>query len=98
MQLIWTQADPNQSDDEFQPFQGNYQDVLRSIGAWIDARGFQLSRIVESNGSLIIEVETGVPGDDQNREVIRLNADSIEKLTAAARNDRNRFSTVGTGS
>jgi hypothetical protein len=98
MQLIWTQADPNQSDVNQQPFQGNYQDVLRSIGAWIDARGFQLSRIMESSGNLIIEVETGVPGDDLNREVIRLNADSVEKLTVAARNDRNRFSALGTGS
>jgi hypothetical protein len=95
MQLVWTQADPNQSGDTDQPFQGNYQDVLRSIGAWLDARGFQLTRIVESSGSIMVEVETGVPGDDLSREVIRLDADSIEKLTTAARNDRNRFASVG---
>ena len=97
MQLIWTQSDSDHADAP-QPFTGNYQDVLRSIGAWIDARGFQLTRIVETNGSLVIEVETGVAGDDQTREVIRLNADSVEKLTLAARNDRNRFTAFGNAS
>jgi hypothetical protein len=98
MQLVWSKSDPNQSEETDQSFQGNYQDVLRSVGAWLDARGFQLTRIVESGGAIMVEVETGLPGDDLSREVIRLDADSIKKLTSAARNDRNRFTPIGSTS
>jgi hypothetical protein len=49
----------------------------------------------ESDGSILIEVETGVPGDDLSREIIRLDKDALDRLTNAARNDRNRFLQAG---
>jgi|SRR4051794_8482345 hypothetical protein len=95
MKIIWTQGDSNRDETKAQPFHGRYQDILRSVGAWLDARGFQLTKLSESGGALVIEVETGVTGDDLSREVIRLDPESLERLTSAARNDRDRFAAFG---
>ena len=95
MQIVWSQNSPSQSGDENQPFNGRYQDLLRSVGAWIDARGYRLARLSESGDSLVIEVEAGVSGDDQSREVLRLDMDALDRLSVAARNDRNRFLQAG---
>ena len=95
MKIIWAQIDSAKSDPNNQPFHGRYQDILRSVGAWLDARGFRLTRLSESDGSLVVEVEIGVRGDDLSREVLRLDAESIERLTSAARDDRDRFAAFG---
>ena len=95
MQIVWTAPDCAAEKNEHQPFNGRYQDVLRSVGAWLDARSYRLTRLSESDGCLVIEVETGVPGDDLSREVLRLDSEALERLTSAARNDRNRFLQTG---
>ena len=95
MQIVWSQHMPSPSDDEAPPFNGRYQDLLRSVGAWLDARGYQLARLSESGPSLVIEVEAGVQGDDHSREVLRLDLDALDRLALAARNDRNRFLQAG---
>lgn len=76
-------------------FQGQYQDVLRSVGAWLDARGYALSGISESGDYLVIEVQTGPAGDNREREVLRLDLDALGRLAHAGRNDRNRFAVAG---
>lgn len=91
MQIVWSAPDRADSRSEHQPFQGRYQDILRSVGAWLDARSYRLARLSEADGALVIEVETGVPGDDLSREVLRLDLEAVDRLTNAARNDRNRF-------
>lgn len=76
-------------------FQGQYQDVLRSVGAWLDARGCTLINLGESGDQLVIEVRTGQPGGDVGLEVLRLDRTALDRLTHAGRNDRNRFAATG---
>ncbi len=95
MQLVWTAPDSAASPSGHQPFNGQYQDLLRAVGAWLDARGYRLTRLSESDGSFLIEVEIGVAGDDLSREVLRLDHEALNRLTSAARNDRNRFLQAG---
>lgn len=95
MQIVWSQSNPVLDESQIQPFHGRYQDLLRSVGAWLDARSYRLARLSESGESLVIEVETGVVGDDQVREVLRLDVDALDRLAIAARNDRNRFLQAG---
>ena len=61
-------------------FQGQYQEFLRSVGAWLDARGYSLTLISESGNSLVIEVQTGASGDDPEREVLRLDIEALNRL------------------
>lgn len=70
---------------------GCYQDMLRSVGAWLDARGFRLVRLSATGSSLVIEAEAGEQGDDLSREVIRLDNEALARLMQAARADRDRF-------
>ena len=95
MKVVWTEGGTLARDEDRQVFLGQYQEILRSVGAWLDARGYTLTLISESGDSLVIEVETGAAGDDPEREVLRLDLDSLNRLAHAARNDRNRFATVG---
>ena len=95
MQIVWINKANTTLASTSQPFHGRYQDLLRSVGAWLDARGYRLARLSESNDSLVIEVETGVDGDDLSREVLRLDWDALDRLANAARNDRDRFLKVG---
>lgn len=95
MQIVWTATDRSPEQIAHQPFHGRYQDILRSVGAWLDARSYRLTRLSESDGSLVIEVETGVPGDDLSKEILRLDHEALDRLTTAARNDRNRFLQTG---
>jgi hypothetical protein len=94
MKVVWADGGELGGNENERVFQGQYQDVLRSVGAWLDARGYTLTLISESGNSLVIEVETGAAGDDPEREVLRLDLDSLNRLAHAARNDRNRFATV----
>jgi hypothetical protein len=95
MQIVWTAPNRPDSKIDHQPFHGRYQDILRAIGAWLDARSYRLTRLSESDGCFVIEVETGVAGDDLSREILRLDMDAINRLTSAARNDRDRFLQAG---
>ena len=95
MKIVWTSGGPLGSDEGGSVFQGQYQEILRSVGAWLDARSYNLARISEGGDSLVIEVQTGVSGDDQNREVLRLDIDALNRLANASRNDRDRFGPAG---
>lgn len=95
MKLVWSQVDSARTESNARPFTGDYQEILRSVGAWLDARGFRLTKLAEVDGSLVVEVEIGVRGDDLSREVIRLDRESLNRLTTAARNDRDRFAAFG---
>ncbi len=95
MNIVWTPGATPGGGEGGRVFRGQYQDVLRSVGAWLDARGYNLSRISESGDSLVIEVQTGQAGEEQEREVLRLDLESLERLSHAARNDRNRFTAIG---
>jgi hypothetical protein len=94
MRVVWTNGG-KPGDEDGRVFQGQYQDVLRSLGAWLDARGYGLVQLSESAGSLEVEVETGAAGDDPGREVLRLDRDALNRLANAGRNDRNRFAAIG---
>jgi hypothetical protein len=70
---------------------GCYQDMLRSVGAWLDARGYRLANLSTSGTSVVVEAEVGELGDDITREVIRLDFEALARLMQAARADRDRF-------
>jgi hypothetical protein len=96
MQLVWSQ--PTFTDvtaTRHEAFLGRYQDMLRSLGAWVDARGYRLVRLSSSDQAWVVEVEVGQPGDDLSREVFRLDDDALERLLQAARTDRDRFQRAG---
>ena len=92
MTIVWTSGKLLAGTGDECVFQGQYQEVLRSVGAWLDARGYNLSRISASGDSFVIEVQSGTPGDDPVHEVLRLDVEALSRLADAARNDRNRFS------
>ena len=96
MKLVWSVPDSLATLEPATPsvsaaLLGCYQDLLRSVGAWLDARGFRLVRLSASGSSLVIEAEAGEHGDDLSREVIRLDNDALARLMQAARADRDRF-------
>jgi hypothetical protein len=69
--------------------------MLRALGAWLDARGYRLTRMSANETSLIVEVETGQADDDLSTEIFRLEFEALERLMSAARSDRDRFLRVG---
>ena len=90
MKLVWSVP----TTDDLQTavsLTGCYQDMLRSVGAWLDARGYRLAHLSASGSNLVIEAEAGAPGDDISREVFRLDYDALARLMQAARADRDRF-------
>ena len=96
MQLIWTRpAVDTSSPLPSEAFLGRYQEMLRALGAWLDARGYRLIRVSSADHALVVEVEVGQPGDDLSREVFRLDDVALERLLEAARTDRNRFLRAG---
>jgi hypothetical protein len=96
MQLVWSLPSPlDTASPDPQPMVGNYQEMLRSLGAWLDARGYRLIRVSAAENGLIVEVETGQAGDDLSREIFRLEFDALQRLVLAARSDRDRFDRVG---
>lgn len=68
--------------------QGGYQEALRVIGAWLDIRGFHTVRIVESDGELLIQASNTAVGEKPAAEQFKLDRESIERLSHAARHDR----------
>ena len=92
MQLVWSLPSSDSPEaPTIQDFAGRQQDMLRAIGAWLDARSYRLARLSSAGSGLIVEVETGRPDDDHSREVFRLEIDALERLVQAARADRDRF-------
>ena len=92
MQLVWSLPSPDSTDaPAFQDFAGRQQEMLRAVGAWLDARSYRLARLSSAGNGLMVEVETGQPDDDLSREVFRLEIDALERLMQAARADRDRF-------
>jgi hypothetical protein len=67
---------------------GGYQEALRVVGAWLDVRGMHTVRIVEDEGELLIEASNSNHEDSAASEQFRLDRESIERLTRAARHDR----------
>ena len=53
---------------------GRHQESLQAIGAWLDIRGFQDIRIVESDGELVVEA-AGAQGQPAVIERIRLDSE-----------------------
>lgn len=96
MQLVWSlPSSRSTTAPDPQPIVGNYQEMLRSLGAWLDARGYRLIRLSAAGNGLVVEVETGQAGDDLSREIFRLEFQALERLMHAARSDRDRFDRVG---
>ena len=95
MKIVWTSGKSIPETEDGHVFQGQYQEILRSVGAWLDARSYSLARISESGDGLLIEVRTGVSGDDPGREVLRLDVEALNRLAHAARSDRDRFAATG---
>lgn len=94
MKLVWSAPNSVATVETAHPaasLMGCYQDMLRSVGAWLDARGFRLVRLSSSGSSLVVEAETGDPHDGFSREIIRLDTDALARLMQAARADRDRF-------
>jgi hypothetical protein len=65
-----------------------YQDGLRAVGAWLDVRGYREIRIVEHDGTLVVEAAPETAGQAVQVEVLRFDADRIARLRRAALNDR----------
>jgi hypothetical protein len=66
----------------------NYQEVLRSVGAWLDMRGYQDIRITEGPEGLIIE---GLPAEDSfdgEHERLLLDNELIQRFCEASRQNR----------
>ncbi len=68
--------------------QGGYQEALRVIGAWLDIRGLHSVRIVESDGELLIEATHAAAGQAAAAERFRLDRESLDRLSRAAKHDR----------
>jgi hypothetical protein len=64
-----------------------YQEILRSVGAWLDMRGYQEIRITEKTDGLVIE---GTPADGFGVEPERLLLDNehIQRFCDASRQNR----------
>jgi hypothetical protein len=92
MQFVWTL--PSLEETSAPPileFSGRYQDMLRAVGGWLDARGYRLVGLSGTGDSLVVEVEAGPPGPEICREAFRLDFGSLERLAIAAQSDRDRF-------
>lgn len=73
--------------DDSTGLKGTYQETLRTIGAWLDVRGYRDIRIVEDAGDLVIEASDS-SRDASHVEFFRLDREGIERMRHAARNDR----------
>jgi hypothetical protein len=92
MQFVWSL--PSLEEPSAPPileFSGRYQDMLRAVGGWLDARGYRLVGLSGTGDSLVVQVEAGPPGTDICREAFRLDFGSLERLATAAQADRDRF-------
>jgi hypothetical protein len=76
----------------------SYQEILRSIGAWIDVRGYREVRIEGDAGSLTIEglLEQENAGDE--RERLLLDSEQLQRFCDASRLNRSPAPTVSPSS
>jgi hypothetical protein len=72
----------------------SYQEILRSVGAWIDVRGYREVRIEGDAGGLTIEgvLEQEDAGDE--RERLLLDSEQLQRFCDASRLNRSPAPTV----
>ena len=72
----------------------NYQEILRSIGAWIDVRGYCEVRIKGDADGLAIEGVLSPVGASDERERLVLDTEQLHRFCDAARLNRSPAPTV----
>ena len=65
-----------------------YQEILRSVGAWLDMRGYQEIRIIQNAEGLAIEGLSTVACADAEPERLLLTNEQIERFCDASRQNR----------
>ncbi len=65
-----------------------YQEMLRSVGAWLDLRGYQEIRIIQNSDGLAIEGRSLVECADSLPERLQLTNEQIERFCDASRQNR----------
>jgi hypothetical protein len=71
-----------------------YQEILRSIGAWIDVRGYREVRIEGDADGLAIEGVLDHAGPDDERERLVLDTEQLLRFCDASRQNRSPAPTV----
>lgn len=74
-----------------------YQDELRAIGAWLDARGYREIRVIERPNGLLVQGRPG--GDDPTVpfETMIFDEARLRHLLTAARRDRGTIDPASDG-
>jgi hypothetical protein len=72
-----------------------YQEILRSIGAWIDVRGYREVRIEGDADGLTIEGVLDQAGAGDEREQLLLDGEQLHRFCQASRLNRSPAPTVG---
>jgi hypothetical protein len=65
-----------------------YQEILRSVGAWLDMRGYQEIRIIQNPEGLAIEGLSSAACADAEPERLLLTNEQIERFCDASRLNR----------
>jgi hypothetical protein len=71
-----------------------YQEILRSVGAWIDVRGYREVRISGDVGGLVIEGVLGEEDSGDETERLLLDNEHLERFCEASRLNRSPAPTV----
>jgi hypothetical protein len=72
----------------------SYQEILRSIGAWIDVRGYREVRIEGHADGLAIEGVVDQAGAGDERERLVLDTEQLLRFCEASRHNRSPAPTV----
>ena len=65
-----------------------YQEILRSVGAWLDMRGYEEIRIIQNSEGLAIEGLSSAACADDVPERLLLTNEQIERFCDASRLNR----------
>jgi hypothetical protein len=76
------------------PIRLTYQEILRSIGAWVDVRGYQEVRIAGGIDGITIEGVLSPDEADSEPERLVLNNNQLLKFCEASRLNRSPLPTV----
>jgi hypothetical protein len=87
LQPLLRLVSPTPRPDPSRPEHLNNQDTLRSVGAWLDIRGYTLVAVRRDGDALIVEAT--LPHEEAP-EVLRFDREALARLSFAARSDRNR--------
>ena len=87
LQPLFRLVDPTPRPDPARPEHLTHQDALRSLGAWLDVRGYTLDGFRRDGVDLIVTAT--LPGADEP-DVLRLDPAAIARLRDAAKADRHR--------